>query len=79
VQEGNLQRSIAATFEQHLNSKAVESASPVAEKDTPVPLPPVHLLTATATMSQACGVSRLLLKGHDAPVVKVHFPFDADV
>ena len=40
--------------------------------------PPVHLLPKTATLSQAAGATRLLLKGHDSSVVKVRPPLFFD-
>ena len=55
---------------------AVSSTKPAGKTagKAAAPPPPVHLLTATASLSQACGATRLLLAGHDAPVVKVRAP-----
>lgn len=84
MQEYVAQRAVLDAFEAHRAAsdspatavtppatKAAAAARGAVGAAAPALPPPVHLLTATASLSQACGATRLLLAGHDAPVVKV--------
>ena len=66
MQSEQLQEAARASFD---HARATAELGGVAPKGDPPP--PVHLLPETATMAQACGSTRLVLRGHNAPVVKV--------
>jgi hypothetical protein len=72
VQREELKQAARASFEhvQMVERSETELSKPRAEKATNAP-EPVHLLTDTATMAQACGSTRLVLRGHTGPVAKV--------
>ena len=60
VQVSQLENSVASNF------RSVSSIRGASTAPTPV-----HLLPKTATLAQACGSTRLILKGHTGPVTAV--------
>lgn len=66
MQSEQLQEAARASFE--YAHAIAEDCGAEAKGEAP---PPVHLLPETATMAQACGSTRLVLRGHNAAVVKV--------